>query len=82
MGKIPCLKEETSTNERFLPSCLYTSTPFLFPMKRQTGYKQFERNEKNQKSTYNKSVLNNVVSSTKSYRDGVTHTCGMPRLYI
>ena len=50
--------------------------------KAKLGINNLKRNEKNQKSTYNKSVLNNVVSSTKSYRDGVTHTCGMPRLYI
>ena len=67
MGKIPCLKEETSTNERFLPSCLYTSTPFLFPPfffheKAKLGINNLKRNEKNQKNTYNKSFLNNVSS--------------------
>ena len=82
MGKIPCLKEETSTNERFLPSCLYTSHTLSFPHeKTKLGINNLKETKRIKKSTYNKSVLNNV-SSTKSYRNGVTHTCGMPRLYI
>ena len=82
MGKIPCLKEETSTNERFLPSCLYTSTPFLFPHeKTKLGINNLKETKRIKKALITSAVLNNECS-TKSYRDGVTHACGMPRLYI